>query len=468
MTTSTPSLHTEEKFERTMKTRHLIFMSLGGVIGTGLFFNTAYVIGTTGAFGTILSYFLGALVVYLVMLSLGELSTAMPTSGSFHVYTSRFISPRMGFTVAWLYWLTCTVAVGTSLTGAALSMQYWFPDIATWIWCLIFCFLILGMNVFTTKLFAESEFFLSLVKVLTIVVFIILGFGAIFGIVPMEGASGPIGFDNITSQGLLPHGILPLLTTMIAVNFAFSGTELIAVAAGETQNPEKAIPMAIKTTVFRLIFFFIGTIVVLAALISPEEASILKSPFLTIFERMGIPYAADIFNFIILSALVSAANSNLFASGRMLYSLAQDKTLPKCVTRVNKNGIPVIALVLSMAGGWATLATSVFAADSVFMFLTALCGFSVVVVWMTISLAQINFRKAWLASGKSADELPYRTPGFPYVPYAAIALCTLACVGLMFDPEQRIALYCGIPFTLLCFWLYPRIKRNVGEEVKID
>lgn len=445
-------------FERTLKARHLIMLSLGGVIGTGLFFNTGYVIGETGAFGTVLAYLIGALVVYLVMLSLGELCAAIPHTGSFHLYATKYISPRMGFTVAWLYWLTCTVCVGTSLLGAGLCMQYWFPDSPVWFWCLLYCFLILGMNVFTTKLFAEGEFLFCLIKVVTIQVFIILGGLAVFGFIPLADGSPAPGLSNLTAGGLFPNGMLPLLTTMIAVNFAFSGTELIGVAAGETAEPEKVIPLAVKTTIVRLVVFFIGTIVVLAALLPVEEASILKSPFVTVFERLGIPYAADLFNFVILTAVISAANSNLFAAGRMIWSLAEDGMLPKRLAKQNRRGLPVAALIFSMAGGWFTLATSVFAAETVFVFLTALCGFSVVVVWMSISLAHINFRREWIRSGKTAEELPYRAPLFPLVPIAAMVFCALACVGLVFDVEQRIALICGIPFTLACLWAYPRLR----------
>ena len=313
LTPKAPLVREDEhpQFERTMKARHLIMLSLGGVIGTGLFFNTGFVIGQTGAFGTVVAYLIGALVVYLVMLSMGELCVAMPQTGSFHLYASTFIGPRTGFTVAWLYWVTCTVSVGTSLTGAGLAMQYWFPNVDVWIWCLFYCLLILAMNVFTTKFFAEGEFIFSLIKVVTIQVFIIAGGLAVFGVIPLSDGSPAPYFSNLTEGGLFPKGLLPLLTTMIAVNFAFSGTELIGVAAGETQNPEKVIPMAVRTTVVRLVLFFIGTIVILAALLPMEEASILKSPFVTVFERIGIPYAADLFNFVILTAVISAANSNL-------------------------------------------------------------------------------------------------------------------------------------------------------------
>ncbi|MCT6866683.1 MAG: amino acid permease, partial [Gilliamella apicola] len=362
----------KNQFKRTMKTRHLIMLSLGGVIGTGLFFNTGYIIATAGAVGAIISYLIGALVVYLVMLCLGELAVAMPETGAFHTYASRFISPATGYTVAWLYWLTWTVALGSSLTAAGMCMRYWFPDIQVWVWCLIFCLVIFALNIITAQFFAESEFWFSIIKVITIVVFIIAGTAAIFGFIPMKNDMPAPFLHNITDHGWFPNGIIPIVMTMVSVNFAFSGTELIGIAAGETHNPEKSIPLAIKTTIFRLIIFFVGTIFVLAALLPMEQASVVTSPFVMVFENIGIPYAADIFNFVILTAILSAANSGLYASGRMLWSLSNQGTLPKCFAQLTDKGIPTTAIAVSMLGGLLALFSSIIAPNTVFVALTAI------------------------------------------------------------------------------------------------
>jgi S-methylmethionine transporter len=448
------------QFQRTMKARHLVMLSLGGVIGTGLFFNTGYIISTTGAVGTLLAYLIGALVVYLVMLSLGELSVAMPETGAFHVYASRYLSPATGYTVAWLYWLTWTVSLGSSFTAAGFCMQYWFPNSPVWIWCLIFCITIFLLNVITTRVFAEGEFWFSIIKVATILAFIILGGAAMFGLIPMKnGASAPM-LHNITAAGWFPHGGLPILMTMVAVNFAFSGTELIGIAAGETQQPQKILPWAIRTTLVRLVIFFIGSVFVLAALIPADQAGIDKSPFVTVFENIGIPYAAGIFNFVIITAILSAANSGLYASGRMLWSLANQRTLPSYFSRLNKRGIPMNALILSMVGGLLALLSSVIAPDTVFVALSAISGFAVVGVWLSISAAHYNFRRQFLRAGNALSSLKYRAPWYPLTPILGFALCLLACVGLAFDPEQRIALYCGLPFVALCYAMYYLTQRR--------
>lgn len=454
-----------DQFKRTMKTRHLVMLSLGGVIGTGLFFNTGYIISTTGAAGTLLAYLIGALVVWLVMVCLGELSVAMPETGAFHVYAARYLSPATAYTVAWLYWLTWTVALGSSFTAAGFCMQYWFPQVPVWIWCLLFCVAIYLLNIISTRFFAEGEFWFSLIKVVTIIAFIVLGAAAMFGFIPLKAGGTAPGLSNLTQHGWLPHGILPIIMTMVAVNFAFSGTELIGIAAGETENPQKVLPLAIRTTVARLIIFFVGTVLVLAALIPMDQAGIVKSPFVVVFEKIGIPYAADIVNFVILTAILSAANSGLYASGRMLWSLANEKTLPRCFARVNKRGVPQLAITVSMLGGVLALLSSVIAPDTVFVALSAISGFAVVAVWLSICASHYMFRRRHLAQGRALSELVYRAPLYPLTPILGFVLCLLACVGLAFDPSQRIALWCGIPFVLLCYAVYAAThKKSQAEE----
>ncbi|WP_215845813.1 MULTISPECIES: S-methylmethionine permease [Pantoea] len=450
----------QDPFKRTMKARHLVMLSLGGVIGTGLFFNTGYIISTTGAAGTLLAYLIGAFVVWLVMVCLGELSVAMPETGAFHVYAARYLSPATGYTVAWLYWLTWTVALGSSLTAAGFCMQYWFPQVPVWIWCLVFCIAIYLLNVISTRFFAEGEFWFSLIKVITIIAFIILGAGAMFGFIPLKDGTAAPGLSNLTAHGWLPNGVLPILMTMVAVNFAFSGTELIGIAAGETQNPQKVLPLAIRTTVARLIIFFIGTVLVLAALIPMDQAGIVKSPFVLVFEKIGIPWAADIINFVILTAILSAANSGLYASGRMLWSLANENTLPRAFARVNKRGVPLFAITMSMIGGLLALFSSVIAPDTVFVALSAISGFAVVAVWLSICASHFMFRRHHLQQGKSLNALAYRAPLYPLTPILGFLLCLMACIGLAFDPTQRIALWCGIPFVLLCYGAYHMTHKN--------
>lgn len=459
----------KQVFQRKMQTRHLVMLSLGGVIGTGLFLSTGYTIQQAGPFGTILSYLIGALVVYLVMLCLGELSVHMPETGAFHSYAAKYIGPGTGYTVAWLYWLTWTVALGSEFTAAGLLMQRWFPFIGVWVWSAFFAILIFVLNVLTVKFFAESEFWFSSIKVIAIILFIVLGAAALAGILPMTHSnSGPF-FSNFTSAGLFPHGATGILMTMLAVNFAFSGTELIGIAAGETENPEKTIPKAIRTTLWRLIIFFVGTIVILSALLPMSDAGVLESPFVAVLERIGVPYAADIMNFVILTAILSAANSGLYASSRMLWSLADKKTISPIFGKMTTKGVPINAVIFSMVGGALALLSSIVAPDTVYIVLVSISGLAVVVVWMSISLSQFLFRRQYLKEGKSEKDLVYRTPLYPFVPIVSFILCLASCIGIAFDPTQRIALYCGIPFILFCYgsyYLTQNLKKRGVEYVQ--
>ncbi|MBZ5749582.1 S-methylmethionine permease [Metabacillus rhizolycopersici] len=454
-----------QEFQRTMQARHLVMIALGGVIGTGLFLSSGYTIQQAGPFGTILSYLIGALVVYLVMLCLGELAVHMPETGAFHSYAAKYIGPGTGYTVAWLYWLTWAVALGSEFTAAGLLMQRWFPSINVWIWSALFAILIFVLNVLTVKFFAEAEFWFSSIKVIAIVLFILIGAAALLGFLPMTHSKPASFFSNFTSAGLFPHGVTGILMTMLAVNFAFSGTELIGIAAGETANPEKMIPKAIRTTLWRLIIFFVGTIVVLSALLPMSDAGVLESPFVVVLDRMGLPYSADIMNFVILTAILSAANSGLYASSRMLWSLANQNAISPIFGKMNKNGVPINGVIFSMVGGALALLSSIVAPNTVYIVLVSISGLAVVVVWMSISAAQFLFRRQYLKEGNSEKDLVYRTPLYPLVPIASFILCLASCIGIAFDPTQRIALYCGIPFILLCYGSYyltnKRKKRGV-------
>lgn len=443
-----------EHLERKMEARHIQMISLGGVIGTGLFLSSGYTINQAGPVGTIIAYAVGAVLVYAVMLCLGELSVAMPYTGSFHVYARELIGPATGFTVALLYWLTWTIALGSEFTAAGIIMKEWFPHVPTWYWSLALIILILLSNIFTVRIFAESEFWFAAVKVLAIVAFIVLGALAIVGLIPVQGYTHAPGLTNLTKDGLFPTGIGGVFTTMLTVNFAFSGTELIGITAGEAKDPEKTLPKAIHTTLWRLVLFFIGSMVVMAALIPYKQAGVTQSLFVHVFQMMGIPYAADIMNFVVLTAIISAANSGLYASTRMLWSLGNEGTIPRIFAATNAHGTPVLAVIFSMLGGILSLLSSVYAAGTIYLVLVSISGLAVVIVWMAIAICQLNYRRRFLAAGHSVDELKYRTPWYPVVPWFAFLASLASCLLIWFDPSQRVALYWTVPFVALCYGGY--------------
>ena len=378
-------------FRRIMKNRHLMMIAFGGVIGTGLFVATGENLHHAGALGTLLSYCIGAIIVYTVMLSLGELSSAFPHTASFGEYAHNFISPSIGYIVTWLYWLTWVVALGGEFTAVGLLMQKWFPNSPVWVWASIFGIIIFALNIFTVRIFAEGEFILSFIKVVAVAIFLILGLGVIVYHIFKDGIG--LTFINYYSDGWFPNGMGAILMTILAVNFAFSGTEVIGVAVGETKNPQEAMPKAINATLWRLVVFFIGTVFIISTLLPYDDAKTSASPFVAVLDKIGIPFAGDIMNFIIIIAIFSVSNSALYASSRMLWSLGNQKKIPAFFGKVNSRGIPINAVIFSMLGGLSALGSLIFSPELVFATLIGMSGFTSLLTWMSVSLAQYNFRK---------------------------------------------------------------------------
>lgn len=459
------------KLQRSMGARHLVMIALGGVIGSGLFLSSGYTIAQAGPLGAVIAYGIGAVVVYLVMACLGELAVAYPVSGAFHIYAARSINPATGFTTAWLYWLCWVVALGSEFTAAGLLMQRWFPQVDVWVWCLVFAGILFTLNAISARVFGETEFWFSFIKVAAIMVLIVLGGAAIFGFAPFSvhsGEAAPLLNNFVTTDGLFPTGIAGVLVTSLAVFYAFSGSELIGVAAGETKDPATTIPQAMRTTVWRLVIFFIGAITVIAAIVPYEETGVTDSPFVTVFEYIGIPFAADVMNFVIITALLSAGNSGLFSCARMLFSLAEEGHAPRVLTRLTKRGIPLIALSVSMIGGLASLVSSVVAPETVYLVLVSLAGFAVVAVWMSIVASLFFHRRAFVKNGGDVSTLAYRTPWFPLVPILAFVLLSISMVAVAFDPNQVAALYFGVPFVVACFVFFRLRYGKGGAKTSLD
>lgn len=431
-------------------------LSLGGAIGTGLFLGSGEVIAQTGPIGAIIAYVLGGLIAYMVMLCLGELAVHMPVAGSFGAYAQKYIGPGTGYMISWVYWLTWTATLGTEFTAAALLMQEWFPHISMWIWTIIFAVTIFGLNMSSTRIFAESEFWLALVKVVTVIAFILLGLLAIFGLIPFKGSESAPLFHNLTAHGWFPEGLLPIFTTMLIVNFAFSGTELIGVAAGETKDPAVNVPKAINAAIWRLLIFFVGTIIVISALLPFQIAGlggegVSSSPFVTVFNYIGIPYADDIIRFVIITALLSAANSGLYAASRMMWSLSDQRQLPRVFSKLSKSGTPIIALIVTMFGALPGLLSEHFAPETIFKNLLGIAAFTMVIVWMSICWSQFNFRSQWYKAGYTAKDLKFAAPLYPIVPILGFVFCFITGLSMAADPEMQAGFIGCLLFIAACY-----------------
>ena len=333
---------------------------------------------------------------------------------------------------------------------------------------MVFAAILFGLNAISSKFFGESEFWFSIVKVGAIIALIVLGGAALLGFQPLsESGNHPFLFENFnTSGGLFPNGFSGVLVTALAVFYAFSGSELIGVAAGETTDPARSIPKAMRSTVIRLLIFFVGAIAVIAATVPFDQVGLDESPFVTVFSSVGIPYAADIMNFVIITALLSAGNSGLFSCARMLYSLSDEGHAPKALKRLTKRGIPLVALSVSMLGGLASLISSVVAPETVYLALVSVAGFAVVGVWMSITASHFFHRRAFIRNGGQVADLAYKAPFFPLVPILAFTLCLVSLVGIAFDPNQVAALYFGIPFVAACYiYFHVRHGRAAAKQI---
>lgn len=458
---------TTPQLNRTMKSRHLMMLSLGGVIGTGLFLNVGYTINQAGPGGAIIGYLIGGFILYMVMTCLGELAVHMPVTGSFQTYATKFIHPTAGFSLGWMYFVGSAATAGVEFTAAGILMKHWFPDMPTWIWCAIFIVLLFSLNALSTRGFAEAEFWFAGIKVLAVVFFIIVGAAAIFGIVPMADRVAP-HLTNLEPTLLFPAGIIIIFVTMMNVIFSYQGSELVGIAAGETENPQKTIPKAIRTILVRIIVFYIASIVILSAIFPSSELGLLESPFVTLLELVGIPYAADIMNFIILTAILSVGNSCLYASTRLLWAMSLEDMAPKIFSKTSKRNIPFNALLFTMVFSLLSLLTSVMKADAVFVLLMSIAGISVTISWMGIALSQFMFRRKYVKSGGRLEDLQYLVKWYPFIPLFCITFCSAILIFLLWDETQRAGVLYGIGFLLLCIVFYSiKLKRQKREAVQV-
>ncbi|AKV56165.1 gamma-aminobutyrate permease [Bifidobacterium actinocoloniiforme DSM 22766] len=419
--------------QRSLRTRHISMIALGGCIGTGLFMTSGSTIAKAGPGGGLVAYAAMGIMVYFLMTSLGELATYMPVSGSFASYSARFVDPALGFAMGWDYWLNWTISGAVDISTAALLIQYWLPNTPGWIWSLLVLVIVFLINALAVSAFGETEFWLSLIKVATIIVFLVIGFAMIFGIMfhPAEG------LRNFTYKDAPFVGGLPaIMSVFLIAGYSFQGTEVVGVTAGESKDPSKAVPKAINEVFWRILLFYILSIFVIAALIpytSPNllgasDANIAMSPFTLVFQRAGLAGAASVMNAVVLTSILSAVNTGAYASSRMLYALAQDHYAPKIFAHTTKHGIPMAALIATVCMSLATFTTSIFG-QSFYLWLVTATGLTGFIAWIGIALSHLRFRRAFKLQGHDVSELKYHSRLYPLGPLLAMALCLIVIAG---------------------------------------
>ena len=458
-----PSASTD-RVQRNLKTRHVSMIALGGCIGTGLFMTSGSTIAKAGPGGALVAYAAMGLMVYFLMTSLGELATHLPISGSFAAYNARYVDPALGFAMGWNYWLNWAITVAVDISTAALLIQYWLPHTPGWIWSLLVLVVIFLINALTVSTFGETEFWLSLIKVVTVIVFLVIGLAMICGIMFQPA----VGLGNFTYKDAPFVGGFPaILNVFLIAGFSFQGTELIGVTAGESENPGKAVPKAINDVFWRILLFYILSIFVIAALIpytspnllSSAEGDIAMSPFTLVFQRAGLASAASVMNAIILTSVLSSANSGVYASTRMLYALAKDHYAPAFFGHTTRHGIPMASLVATLVVSLATFAASIFG-QRIYMWLVAASGLTGFIVWIGIALSHYRFRRAWVVQGHRVEELRYHAKLFPLGPILALILCIIVIGGQNIEAFvnwnwQEIGVtYISVPLVLALYLGY--------------
>jgi lysine-specific permease len=454
--------------KRALKPRHLNMIAIGGSIGTGLFVASGSTIATAGPGGALVAYALIGLMVFFLMTSLGEMAAYIPDSGSFCTYGCRFVDEGFGFAMGWNYWYNWAVTIAAELVAAQLVMSFWLPAVPGFYWSALFLGLMFLLNFFSVKGFGESEFWFALIKVVAVVVFIVLGFATIFGI--MHGYKSP-GFSNFTvGDAPFVGGLQAMIGVAMIAGFSFQGTELIGVAAGESENPHKSIPIAVRQVFWRILMFYILSIFVIGMLIPYTDPDLLKtsndsistSPFTLLFERAGLAASASVMNAVILSALLSAGNSGMYASTRMLYTMALDRKAPKLFGRLSRGGVPRYALYATALIGALCFLTTFIGDKVVYIWLlntSGMCGF---IAWLGIAISHYRFRNGFIAQGNDLRALPYLAKLFPFGPLFAFTLCLIITLGQNYqaffgdkiDWSGLTATYISLPLFLALWWGY--------------
>ena len=432
LASNTPAVRT---LTRSLKPRHLSMIAIAGVIGAGLFVGSGAAIQQAGP-GILVAYGAAGIVVILVMRMLGEMAAASPETGSFSAYADRALGRWAGFSIGWLYAWFWIIVLGIEATAGAAIVHRWVPGIDQWVWALLLMVLLTLTNIASVKSFGEFEFWFASIKVAAIVLFLALGIVAILGFLP--GVKAP-GLDNLTGRGgFFPNGPGAVLGGVLVVVFSFFGAEIATIAAGESQNPVDAVRKAVRSTVWRILIFYIGSIAIVVTLLPWDSASVAKSPYVAVIERFGIPGAGTIMDVIVLTSVLSCLNSGLYTASRMLFSLSTRGDAPRALATISARGVPRSAVLASTIVGFVTVGLNYLAPDTVFLFLVNTSGAIALFVWLVIAASQLILRRRM--GSDAAKALTLRMWLFPYLTWFTIISILALLVGMVIIPSTRESL----------------------------
>ncbi|GAA0475192.1 amino acid permease [Streptomyces stramineus] len=453
----------KEPLSAGLKQRHLTMLGLGGVIGAGLFVGSGAGIAVAGP-GIIVSYLIAGALAMLVMRMIGEMSSAMPASGAFSVHAERALGRWAGFTVGWLYWFLLVVVLAVEATAAAQIAHGWAPAVPQWGFVLIFMVVFTAANLTAVKNFGEFEFWFASLKVGAIVLFLVLSLLAIFGVLPDTSA---VGLSNLTGQGgFLPNGWDGVVSGVLAVVFAFGGLEVVTIAAAESEDPGRAVARAVRSAVWRILFFYVGSMLVIVTLLPWTSMQPGKSPYVAVLDHIGVPGSGQIMNIVVFVALLSALNANLYGSSRMVFSLAERGEAPRALLKVTGGGVPRRAVLASVAFGFVSVVLNLKWPDSIFHYLLNAVGAVLLFVWGLVAVSQLRLRPR--IEREMPERLTLRMWCFPYLTWAALAAMGAVLVLMASDADARPQLLWSAAATAAVLVVAGlrelRLRRTAGKD----
>lgn len=447
---------------RQLRNRHIQMIALGGAIGTGLFYGSADSISLAGP-SVLLAYVVGGAVIFLVMRALGEMSVDHPVAGAFSYYAYRNWSPRAGFISGWNYWFNYVLVAMAELSVVGIYVAYWFPAVPAWLtaaFCIVF---ITAVNLIGVKAFGEFEFWFALIKVVAVLGMIVLGvIVVLMGVQADPGTPAP-SFAHLWDQGgFFPRGVGGTIMALVVVMFSFGGVELIGITAGEADDPQRTVPRAINQVVYRILIFYIGSLAVIMSVVPWQQIDGQLSPFVQIFDSVGIAAAAHILNFVVLTAALSVYNSGLYSNGRMLYALAQQGNAPRAFARLSARGTPVAGVVASSAVTVVAVVVVLLWPQFAFQYLMSVALIAGIINWIMIMVTELKFRRR--IGPDAAAHLAFPLPGGRIAAVGVIVFLALVVVLMALSPGYRTAVIVGPVWLVVLLVAYEFKERRAARH----
>ncbi len=445
----------QQELKRDLKNRHVQLIAIGGTIGTGLFLGSGKAIQLAGP-SIIFAYLIVGIALFFVMRALGELLLSNAGYQSFTDFAAAYIGPWAGYVTGWTYWFCWIMTAMADIIAVGVYVRYWF-NIPQWIPAIVVLVILLGLNLLTVKLFGELEFWFALIKVITILALIAIGI--ILLIIGFQTNTGTVSINNLWEYGgLFPNGISGFLLSFQMVVFAFVGVELVGVSAAETANPQKNIPSAINKIPLRILFFYVGAIFIILTINPWNQLNASSSPFVQVFSLVGIPVAAGIINFVVLTSAASACNSGLFSTSRILYNLGSHNEGPVKLAKLNKNHVPSNALFTSAVVLSVGALLSKLIPETAFGIVTTISAICFIWVWSIILISHIRYKKA---RPDLHEKSIFKAPLTPFINYVILALFVFILIIMLFADATRTALLCTPIWFILLFIFYSFKRKNI-------